>query len=82
MPTIHEQLDAMLALPRGWDGYGADPVTPAAVATAKVIAGLMDPGGVPLEAHPARTGGVALMWYAGMREESIDISPAGLIEKR
>ena len=23
-----------------------------------------------------------LMWYAGMREESIDISPAGLIEKR
>ncbi len=74
------QLDMLPTLGRNWDGYGADPVTPAAVAAARALVGMLAPGGAPVEVHPARHGGAALIWWEDDEECGIDISPDGQIE--
>jgi hypothetical protein len=78
-PPLTADLDAMLALPRGWDGYGADPVTPAAVAAGKVVVGLLDPRATGAHVAPGRDGGLMVGWRFGPNECELDISPAGTV---
>lgn len=77
--TPAEQLDAMLTLAPGWDGYGADAVTAEAVAAGKVILGLLDPAAADVQVCPARTGGVQVEWLWNGYEYELEITPAGTI---
>jgi hypothetical protein len=82
-PTLH-RLEEMAALPQGWDSYGADPPSPAAVATARDLVLLV--GGQlgtlagdrvkPFAVVPF-DGGVQLEWRGAHAEVEIDVEAAG-----
>ena len=84
MATLTEQLDAMLALKPNWDGYGADPIVPAAVELAKEFVALIAavrPGDPFAGMHvtPGRDGGVLVEWDDPGFEHELEINPDGSI---
>jgi hypothetical protein len=82
-PTFHRLVE-MAALPRGWDSYGADSPSPAAIATAggvirRVAEQLGAPAGdrvKPFAVAPF-DGGVQLEWREAHAEVEIDVNADG-----
>jgi len=83
MGTLHEQLDAMLALPENWDGYGADSILPSAVATAKDFVSFFEAieraNGQTLQliVGPTRIGGVQVEWQDHREDHELEVMPDG-----
>ena len=85
MATLHEQLDAMLALESGWDGYGADPTDPGVVAWAKDFVAYFEAlervKGVDrgVRVFPTRVGGVQIEWEDERFERELELNRDGSI---
>jgi hypothetical protein len=83
MPTLSQQFDFVLGLSANWDGYGADPISPYAVALARILATtirnttleLLD-----LRVYPTRPGGVQLEWETPIEEHELEINADGTLE--
>jgi len=84
-PTLH-RLAEMAVLPQGWDSYGADPPSSAAIATAhglvlRVIEQLGAPAGdrvKPFAVAPFE-GGVQVEWREAHAEVEIDVDADGAL---
>ena len=85
MATLLEQLDAMLALKTGWDGYGADPTDPGVVAWAKDFIAYFEAiervKGIDrgVKVFPTRVGGVQIEWEDERFERELELNPDGSI---
>ncbi|MGI8550124.1 MAG: hypothetical protein ACR2PL_04885 [Dehalococcoidia bacterium] len=82
-PTFHRLVE-MVALPQGWDSYGADPPSPAAIATARgVVLRVAEQLGTvagdrvkPFAVAPFDSG-VQLEWREAHAEVEIDVDADG-----
>jgi hypothetical protein len=85
--TALRKLDELKNLPEDWDSYGADPISPNAIAKAKsIITSVMIAfGGIIgnvvqlTDVIPIADGGVQLEWIGPHAELEIEISPNGNI---
>jgi hypothetical protein len=85
--TALRKLDELKNLPEDWDSYGADPISPNAIAKAKsIITSVMIAfGGIIgnvvqlTDVIPIADGGVQLEWVGPHAELEIEISPNGNI---
>jgi hypothetical protein len=70
-------IDALAELEKGWNSYGASPITPAAIARAKKFAGEVAISGRLWSPFvgPTPDGGVALIWEKGELCIDVDFSP-------
>lgn len=60
---------ALRALPGGWNGHGAEPVTPAALAVAEA-----------LQVIPRANGGIQIEWHANGQDVEIAVEPDGTVD--
>lgn len=85
--TALRKLDELKNLPEDWDSYGADPISPNAIAKAKsIITSVMIAFGGSIgnvvqltDVIPIADGGVQLEWVGPHAELEIEISPNGNI---
>ena len=85
--TALRKLDELRNLPEDWDSYGADPISPNAIAKAKSIltSVMIAFGGIIgnvvqlTDVIPIADGGVQLEWVGPHAELEIEISPNGNI---
>lgn len=85
--TALRKLDELKNLPEDWDSYGADPISPNAIAKAKsiVTSVMIAFGGIIgnvvqlTDVIPIADGGVQLEWIGPHAELEIEISPNGNI---
>lgn len=77
--SLAGQLDAMTRLLPNWDGYGADPVTPAAAEAAKAFVArhLPSPAFRLPYVAPGRAGGCLVGWAELGRECEVEFGPDG-----
>jgi hypothetical protein len=68
------RLDDMVNLPKGWDGYDADPIEPEVIAKVKATFPTLPPGW--WDAVPMSSGGVQLEQHAGGWDIEISIERA------
>ena len=81
------KLDELQNLPEDWDSYGADPISPNAIAKAKsIIISVTSSFGIAIgdvvqltDVIPIADGGVQLEWVGPHAELEIEISPNGNI---
>jgi hypothetical protein len=67
------RFDELLALPKSWDSYGADPISPKAVEAAQLFLARMD-------ITPCNDGGVQLEWHTHAHDLEIEFHPDGTVE--
>lgn len=74
-PSARATLESLVDLPRGWDGYGAEPLTRSAAqdALAFLEANLSDATQLP-EMTPIH-GGIQLEWHRGSADVEIELRP-------
>lgn len=84
---LQARLDHLGTLAANWDSYGAEPISPDAIALAKsllcrTIATLQRMGAAnlyPFAIAPLSDGGVQLEWRSGRGFAEIEISPSGML---
>ncbi len=76
MREVYDRLSALGALPQGWDTYGARPVDPTALATARLFLSHLQVEDLPMpHLSPIPTGGIGFHWRVGERDLEIEIGP-------
>lgn len=75
---MEEQINELLELGPGWDGYHADPITSGAVETAvAVVARFSTDLFLPPLIFPLPDGGLQLEWHAGPEAVEIEVDAGG-----
>ncbi len=73
-----EQLNSLLRLRPGWDGYRARPLTMEATKTAvDILFAIVDDLSLPPQIFPLRDGGIQLEWHSGDEDIEIEVDAAG-----
>lgn len=78
VPYTEVQLTRLLALPKGWDGRWAEPVTESAMRIAvAVLAGVMTDDGACPQLFPLPDGGIQVEWHAAGEDVEVEIERDG-----
>lgn len=82
LPEVRRQLDAIAALPAGWDSYGSASLDLRVVEAAwHLLLCLYDAGGVRKpHVNPMPSGGVQLEWESADRYFELEVLPEGGVE--
>lgn len=73
-----EKINKLLALPRGWDSYRAEPITvEAAVAMLQILVCVMDRNSLPPQLFPLPDGGLQAEWHVSGSSVEIGVSGDG-----
>lgn len=75
---VEAELNSLCALPEGWDGHRAQPITrPAITATIEVLSALMDLTSPPPQLFPLPDGGIQAEWHVDGNKIEIEIDRDG-----
>ncbi|MEV7136728.1 hypothetical protein [Streptomyces tauricus] len=78
MGSAVEKINKLLALPKGWDGYRAEPVTiEAGIAMVSVLFSVMDRRSLRPQLFPLANGGIQVEWHVGGSSIEIEVSADG-----
>jgi hypothetical protein len=73
--SVEERVNQLLALPRGWDGYGApSPQLDMVVAAIRLLLEAMEDSTPAPNVFPTNQGGIQLEWHQGGIDLEIEIS--------
>jgi len=76
-----EKLCKLAELPKGWDSYGSDPISPSCIQKAiEVLPKLVNENTPMPSIVPCSNGGVQIEWHTRGMDVEIEFTPKGRIE--
>lgn len=83
LAPIDARIDEFLQLPRNWDSYGADVISPESASCARELALFsvyssmfdVEPSSYSLRVFPLAEGGIQLEWESGNRYLEVEVGP-------